>query len=103
MIRRIPLLSACAALCLLGTSSLPASAEHGRNAAIAGGVAAGVAAGAILGGAMAPRPAYPGPYYPGPTYAPDRAYADDEDCRVIRHRVWVAGYGWQVRRERVCD
>ena len=103
MIMRMPLLSACAALCLLGASSLPASAAHGHNAAIAGGDAAGVAAGAILGGALAPRPAYPEPYYRGPAYVPGDTYADDDDCRVIRHRVFIPGYGWQIRHEEVCD
>jgi hypothetical protein len=92
---RTALLSACTGLFILGAANLPANAEHGRNGAIAGGAAAGLAAGAILGGALAPRPAYPGPAY-GPAYS-------DDDCRVIRHRVWVEGYGWQIRREEVCD
>lgn len=97
---RTTLMSACAGLFALGAASLPANAEHGRNAAIAGGAAAGLAAGVIAGGALASQPYYNG-YYPGTTYAPGPVYG--EDCRVIRHRVWVEGYGWQFRREEVCD
>jgi len=54
----------------------------------------------IAGGALASQPYYNG-YYPGPAYAPGPVYGDD--CRVIRHRVWVEGYGWQFRREEICD
>jgi hypothetical protein len=97
---RTMLMGACAGLFALGATSLPANAEHGRNAAIAGGAAAGLAAGVIAGGALASQPYYD-PYYPGPAYAPGPVYG--EDCRVIRHRVWVEGYGWQLRREEVCD
>jgi hypothetical protein len=97
---RTTLLGACAGLFALGAASLPANAEHGRNAAIAGGAAAGLAAGVIVGGALASQPYYNG-YYPGPAYAPGPVYGDD--CRVIRHRVWVEGYGWQFRREEICD
>lgn len=96
---RTMLMGACAGLFALGAASLPANAEHGRNAAIAGGAAAGLAAGVIAGGALASQPYYNG--YPGPAYAPGPVYG--EDCRVIRHRVWVEGYGWQFRREEVCD
>ena len=94
MTLRKTLLGACTGLLILGAASLPAEAEHGRHAAIAGGAAAGVAAGAILGGALAARPAYPA-YVGGPGYY-------DDDCRVIRHRVFD-GYGWRIRREEVCD
>ena len=102
MIMRNTIASACAGLFALGAASLPANAEHGRNAAIAGGAAAGLAAGVIAGGALASQPAYPSPYYPGPAYGPGPAYSD-EGCQVIRHRVWVEGYGWQMRDEQVCD
>ncbi|MBV9111579.1 MAG: hypothetical protein JOY67_02035 [Hyphomicrobiales bacterium] len=95
---RTTLVGACVGLFALGTASLPANAEHGRNAAIAGGAAAGLAAGVIAGGALASQP-YGA--YPGPAYAPGPVYGDE--CRVIRHRVWVEGYGWQFRREEVCD
>jgi hypothetical protein len=95
MTLRRTLMSACTGLLILGGASLPASAEHGRHGAIAGGAAAGLAAGAILGGAMASQP-----YYAGPAY---RGSYDDDDCHVIRHRVWVPGYGWEIRREEVCD
>ncbi|MBV8446465.1 MAG: hypothetical protein JO124_00610 [Hyphomicrobiales bacterium] len=99
---RTTLMGACAGLFALGAACLPANAEHGRNAAIAGGAAAGLAAGVIAGGALASQPSYyGGPYAPGPAYAPGPVYGDD--CRIIRHRVWVEGYGWQFRREEVCD
>ncbi|MBV8767122.1 MAG: hypothetical protein JOZ66_19635 [Hyphomicrobiales bacterium] len=101
MSMRTSLVSACAGLFALGGASIPENEEHGRNAAIAGGAAAGLAAGVIAGGALASQPYNNGPYYPGPAYAPGPAYG--EDCRVIRHRVWVEGYGWQFRREEVCD
>jgi hypothetical protein len=97
---RTTLMGACAGLFALGAASLPANAENGRNGAIAGGAAVGLAAGAIAGGALASQRNYNG-NYPGPAYAPGPVYGDD--CRVIRHRVWVEGYGWQVRREQVCD
>jgi hypothetical protein len=111
---RTTVLGACTSLLILGAASLPANAEHGRNGAIAGGAAAGLAAGAILGGALAAQPAYSGPGYgpgyvggpgyptPAPGYASGPAYSD-EDCHIIRHRVWMPGYGWQIRREEVCD
>jgi len=90
---RTTLMGACAGLFALGAACLPANAEHGRNAAIAGGAAAGLAAGVIAGGALASQPSYyGGPYAPGPAYAPGPVYGDD--CRIIRHRVWVEGYGW---------
>ena len=101
MTLRKTLLGACTGLLILGAASLPAEAEHGRHAAIAGGAAAGVAAGAILGGALAARPAYPA-YVGGPTYYDGSPGYYDDDCRVIRHRVWD-GYGWRIRREEVCD
>jgi hypothetical protein len=100
MTLRTTVLSACTGLLILGAASLPANAEHGRNGAIAGGAAAGLAAGAILGGAIASQP-YPA--YPAPAYRSGPAYSYDDDCQVIRHRVWVPGYGWQIRREEVCD
>jgi hypothetical protein len=106
---RTTVLGACASLLILGAASLPANAEHGRNGAIAGGAAAGLAAGAILGGALA-APAYSGPGYgpgysgggPAPAYVSGPASSDD-DCQIVRHRVFVPGYGWQIRREEVCD
>jgi hypothetical protein len=69
------------------------------------GVAAGVIGGAIIGGALA-GPGYYGPgyygpgygYYGGPAYVADDYYGG---CYWQRQRFWD-GYGWRVRRVRVC-
>jgi len=61
---------------------------------IAAGIIGGLAAGAIIGGAAAH--AGPGYYYgPGPVYYGPR-------CWWRRERVWD-GWGWRLRRVRVCD
>jgi hypothetical protein len=57
-----------------------------------------LAAGALLGAAVAHGPYYgpPGYYYgPGPGYYGPR-------CWWHRERFWD-GYGWRLRRVRVCD
>ena len=70
-------------------AATPASAQRG----VAAGVAAGLIGGAIVGGAIASsRPAYG-----GPVYVEDAPPA----CRLVRERFWD-GYGWRVRRVRVC-
>jgi len=51
----------------------------------------------VLGGALA-RPAPPPPVY----YAPAPVYVEEPACRIVRERYWD-GYGWQIRRLRVCD
>ena len=71
----------------------PARAGDG----VAAGVAAGLIGGAIVGGAIASsRPAYGGPVYvaepPPPAYG---------GCYWQRQRYWD-GYGWRIRRVRVC-
>jgi hypothetical protein len=77
------------------TTSAPAHAQRGLGA----GIAAGVIGGAIVGGAIA-GPRYYGPgygYYGGPAY-----YAGDYGgCYWQRQRFWD-GYGWRMRRVRVC-
>ena len=86
-------------------AALPSSAQarcHGCG--VAAGVVGGLAAGAIIGGAYPyypgyvgyPAPvSYPGPgYYPAPTYPPP-------GC-VIRQRPVTNGYGWSMRKIRVC-
>jgi hypothetical protein len=80
----------------------PAHAQRGFGAAVAGGLIGG----AIVGGALAgPRygygPGYYGPgygYYGGPAYV---AGGDYGDCYWQRQRFWD-GYGWRIRRVRVC-
>ena len=84
------------------TSLLPQAAEA-RGGRIAAGVAAGLIGGAIIGGALAG----PGYYGYGPGYGPGYgyyggpAYVADDYCVWQRQRFWD-GYGWRVRRVRVC-
>jgi len=85
--------------------ALPQAAEA-RGGRIAAGVAAGLIGGAIIGGALA-GPGYygygPGYGYYGPGYGyyGGPAYVADDYCVWQRQRFWD-GYGWQVRRVRVC-
>jgi hypothetical protein len=82
----------------------PAHAQRGLGA----GLAAGVIGGAIVGGALAapyyygygPRHYGPGyDYYGGPAYVAGPGY--DGGCYWQRQRFWD-GYGWRIRRVRVC-
>jgi hypothetical protein len=73
----------------------PAEARGGR---IAAGIIGGLAAGAIIGSVAANNGYYgrPGYYYgPAPVYY-------GPHCWWSRQRVWD-GYGWRLRRVRVCD
>jgi hypothetical protein len=84
-------LMALAAVATLAVSAVavpaPAHAQRGLGAAVAGGIIGG----AIVGGALA------GPGYYG--YGPvDDPYGG---CVWQRQRFWD-GYGWRVRRVRVC-
>lgn len=85
-------------------AAAPAEAQgyHRRGwspgAAAAVGILGGMAAGAAIASA---RPAYAAPrayHYAAPTPA-----ADDEECYVVRRRVWVPGWGWEVQRREICD
>ena len=79
-------------------ASTPASAQRALGAAVAGG---------IIGGAIAASPYGYGPgyygygpgygYYGGPAYVA----ADPYGCYWQRQRFWD-GYGWRIRRVRVC-
>ena len=71
----------------------PAEARGGR---IAAGIIGGLAAGAIIGG-IASHNGYYGRGY----YAAAPAYYGP-DCYWARERVWD-GFGWRLRRVRVCD
>ena len=87
-------LVALAAVATLAVSAVvaPAHAQRGLGAAVAGGLIGG----AIVGGAIAASPYGYGPgYYGGP------AYAADDGCYWQRQRFWD-GYGWRIRRIRVC-
>ena len=91
--------------------STPAHAQRYLGAALFGGLIGG----AIVGSAVAANPYYygpgayyygaPGPYYygpPRPYYAPGPAYvAADDGCYWQAQRFWD-GFGWRVRRVRVC-
>jgi len=73
----------------------PAEARGGR---VAAGIIGGLAVGAIIGGMASQRGYYGGPGYyygPGPVYYRPH-------CWWTRQRVWD-GYGWRLRRVRVCD
>jgi hypothetical protein len=99
-------LMALAAVVTLAVSAVaaPAHAQRGFGA----GLAAGVIGGAIVGGALAGPGYYYGPgygYY-GPgygNYGRRAYYADDYygGCVWQRQRFWD-GYGWRIRRVRVC-
>jgi hypothetical protein len=98
-------LTALGAAAVIATAAIvaPTQAEAGNGGAVAAGVIGGLALGAIAAGAYnggygygygpgygyygAPAPAYYGAYGPG--------------CTIQRQRVWD-GYGWVIRRARVC-
>jgi uncharacterized membrane protein len=97
-------LMALAAAATLAVSAVaapaPAHAQRGLGAAVAGGIIGG----AIIGGALAgPRYYGPGYGYYGPGYGYyGPAYAGDYGgCYWQRQRFWD-GYGWRIRRVRVC-
>jgi hypothetical protein len=104
------ILMALAAVATLAISAVaapaPAHAQRGFGAAVAGGLIGG----AIVGGALA-APYYYGPGYGYGYYGPGygyyggpRAYVADDyygGCVWQRQRFWD-GYGWRIRRVRVC-
>jgi hypothetical protein len=82
-------------------ASAPAEAQYRRGwspgAAAAVGILGGMAAGAAI--ASTARPAYGAP--PVAYYAPPpEAYGE---CYVVHKRVWVPGWGWDVRPREICD
>jgi uncharacterized membrane protein len=76
---------------VLVTPTQPAQA---RGGALAAGIIGGLAAGAIIGGAAANSGYGPGYYGPGPVYY-------GPHCWWHRERFWD-GFGWRLRRVRVC-
>jgi hypothetical protein len=95
-------LMALAAVATLAVSAVTGSAPAHAQRGLGAGIAAGVIGGAIVGGALA-GPRYYGPgygygYYGGPGYVADDYYGG---CYWQRQRFWD-GYGWRVRRVRVC-
>jgi hypothetical protein len=91
---------AAVATLTIGAVAAPQQAEA-RGGRVAAGIIGGLAAGAIIGGIASNgygygyygRPAYA--YGPGPVYYGPR-------CWWSRQRFWD-GYGWRLRRVRVCD
>jgi hypothetical protein len=98
-------LMALAAVATLAVSAVAAPAPAHAQRGVAAGVAAGLIGGAIVGGALAGPRYYgygPGYYYgPGYGYYGGPAYVADDYCSWQRQRFWD-GYGWRVRRVRVC-
>jgi hypothetical protein len=98
-------LTTLAAAAIVATAAIaaPSQAEARRGGADAAGIIGGLALGAIAAGAYGGY-GY-GPYY-GPGYGyygPAPAYygAYGPGCTIQRQRVWD-GYGWVIRRVRVC-
>jgi hypothetical protein len=97
-------LVAVAAVAALAVSAVAAPAHAQRG--VAAGVAAGLIGGAIVGGAIASQNGYYGPGYGyygpgyGRTYVADPGYYGPP-CYWQRQRFWD-GYGWRIRRARVC-
>jgi hypothetical protein len=77
----------------------PAPAEARGGGAVAAGVIGGLAAGAIIGSAVSQPYGYYGGYSDG--YYAGGPYYAAEPCGVRRERFWD-GYGWRIRRVRVC-
>jgi hypothetical protein len=94
---------ALAAAATLAVSALAAPAPAHAQRGVAAGVVGGLIGGAIIGGAIANSgPGYYGPgpgYYGGPAYVTGPGY--DDGCYWQRQRFWD-GYGWRIRRVRVC-
>jgi hypothetical protein len=91
---------AVAAAATLAVSALAPAPAHAQRG-VAAGIAGGLIGGAIIGSALA-GPRYYGPgygYYGGPAYVADPGYYGD--CYWQRQRFWD-GYGWRIRRVRVC-
>ena len=88
---------AIAAIATLAVSAVAAPAPAQAQRGVAAGVAAGLIGGAIVGGAIASQNGY---YGGGPAYVAAPGY--DAPCVWQRQRFWD-GYGWRVRRVRVCD
>ncbi len=76
----------------------PYGPYYARGSGISPGAAAavGILGGLAVGSAIAAN-ARPAPVY----VRPQRVYEDK--CYVERRRVWVPGWGWEVRRRTICE
>ena len=89
---------AAASTIAIAAVAAPQQAEA-RGGRVVAGIIGGLAAGAIIG-SMAASNGYRYGYGPGYYYGPGPAYYGPP-CYWTRQRVWD-GYGWYVRRVRVC-
>jgi hypothetical protein len=103
-------LMALAAAATLAVSALAAPAPAHAQRWIGPAIVGGLIGSAIVGGAIAASPGYygygPGYYGPGYGYYGGPAYVAapgpyDGGCVWQRQRFWD-GYGWRIRRVRVC-
>jgi hypothetical protein len=101
-------LMAFAAVATLAVSAVAAPAPAHAQRGLGVGLAAGLLGGAIVGGALAAPYGYYGPGYgyygPGYGYGGGPAYVADDyygGCVWQRQRFWD-GYGWRIRRVRIC-
>jgi hypothetical protein len=93
---------AAAGVLTVATLATPQPAQaHYHGGGVAAGIIGGLAAGAIIGAAVN-GPYYGGYYGPGYYYAPGPAYYGGPSCYWTHRRFWD-GWGWHVRRVRVCD
>jgi hypothetical protein len=94
-------LMALAAVATLAVSAVATPAPAHAQRGFGPGLAAGIIGGAIVGGALAGPGYYYGPgygYYGGQAYVGDDYYGG---CYWQRQRFWD-GYGWRIRRVRIC-
>jgi hypothetical protein len=92
-------LAAAAAIAIAAVGAPTKAEARWRGGGVAAGVIGGLAAGAIIAGASRP---YYGGYGYGPGYGYyGPAYAYGPPCYWQRQRFWD-GYGWRIRRVRVC-
>ena len=100
----------------MASASVPSSA--GDRLSPGGAAALGALGGFALGAAVAANAQPLPPPPPSPVYverAPRRVYVEpaprpvyverrvEEACFVERRRVWVPGWGWEMRRATVCE
>jgi hypothetical protein len=91
-------LAAAAAIAITAVGApTKAEARWRGGGGVAAGIIGGIAAGALIAGASRHYygPGYGYGYYGGP------AYAYGPPCYWQRQRIWD-GYGWRIRRVRVC-
>jgi hypothetical protein len=98
--------SAVAAVVLATIIVSGTTATKAENGQIAAGIAGGLIGGALIGGALAGPPVYaappPPPVYYEPSYEPAPVVVEEPACSLVREQFWD-GYGYRVRRYRVCD